>query len=71
MSHEPVGSHWSDLLDGHRGVADVVDGGAHHPVGSLPDHLKVVVALGDLENTQTPRRTRKQQMCAESAYHFV
>lgn len=38
-------SHWSDLLDGNRGVvADAVDCGAHHPVGALPDHLQVVVA---------------------------
>lgn len=45
----PVCSHWSDLLDGHGGVvADAVDGGAHHPVRSLPNHLKVVVARWDL-----------------------
>lgn len=45
----PVRSHRSDLFDGNRGVvADAVDGGAHHPVRSLSDHLQVVVAVRDL-----------------------
>lgn len=46
-----MGSHWGDLLDGNRCIADVVDGGAHHAIRALPDHLEVVVALGDLEKT--------------------
>ena len=44
----PVSSHGSDLLDGHRHIAETVHRRAHDTVGSLSDDLQVVVPRWDL-----------------------